>query len=173
MTLAPARPLVVVMGVSGSGKSTIGELLANSLDVPFLDADDLHPITNVDKMAAGVPLTDEDRWPWLGAVGKALAAADAEGTGLVVACSALKRAYRDAIREQEPRTVFVYLEGSQELLGARLSRREDHFMPAGLLDSQFAALDPLQHDEAGVVVGVEDAPQSIAATAEARLLAMR
>jgi carbohydrate kinase (thermoresistant glucokinase family) len=140
------------MGVSGSGKSTIGSLLAEQLGVPFIDADDLHPLTNVDKMTQGQPLTDDDRWPWLARVGEALAAASA--TGLVVACSALKRSYRDAIRAAAPDSVFVLLHGSRELLQSRLSKREDHFMPASLLDSQLEALEPVGADESGFSVDV-------------------
>lgn len=159
-------PLLVVMGVSGSGKSTIGALLAERLGVPFLDADDLHPITNVDKMSAGVPLTDDDRWPWLARVGEAVAAASA--TGIVVACSALKRTYRDAIRAQAPEAQFVYLDGSRELLASRLGDREGHFMPATLLDSQLEALEPLAADESGATVGIADDPPGIVkAVAEA------
>lgn len=149
------------MGVSGSGKSTVGSRLAEELAVPFLDADDLHPPANVDKMAAGVPLTDDDRWPWLAKVGQALAAAS--GTGLVVACSALKRSYRDAIRAQAPGTVFVHLTGSRELLSSRLSHREGHFMPASLLDSQLATLQPLEPDEGGVTVDVGGSADDIVA----------
>jgi carbohydrate kinase (thermoresistant glucokinase family) len=155
-------PLIVVMGVSGSGKSTVGALLADRLHVPFLDADDLHPITNVDKMTAGVPLTDEDRWPWLEKVGEAMASAS--GTGIVVACSALKRSYRDAIRSEAPEAYFVYLDGSRELLASRLGSREGHFMPATLLDSQLDALEPLGDGEPGIVISVDHSPENIVAT---------
>jgi carbohydrate kinase (thermoresistant glucokinase family) len=158
----PQPPLLVVMGVSGSGKSTIGALLAERLGVPFLDADDLHPITNVDKMTAGQPLTDEDRWPWLERVGEAIAAAS--GTGIVVACSALKRSYRDAIRAKAPATEFIYLDGSRELLASRLGSREGHFMPATLLDSQLEALERLGEGERGIVIGVDSTPENIVGT---------
>lgn len=158
---------IVVMGVSGSGKSTIGIGLAERLSVPFVDADDLHPLTNVDKMAAGLPLTDDDRWPWLHRVGQVIA--EHAETGVVVACSALKRAYRDAIRGQAPRTRFVELFGTRELLASRLGAREGHFMPAALLDSQLDTLESLQSDEAGVRVDVAPSPDEIVAEA-ARLL---
>lgn len=140
------------MGVSGCGKTTIGDLVARELGVPFLDADSLHPVENVAKMAAGTPLTDEDRWPWLATVGSELAAAG--NGGLVLACSALKRSYRDAIRAQAPDTVFLHLHGSKEVLGSRLEGRSGHFMPATLLASQLATLEPLEADEAGVVVDI-------------------
>jgi carbohydrate kinase (thermoresistant glucokinase family) len=153
MSTTPAEaPIVVVMGVSGSGKSTIGELVAEALSVPFIDADSLHPVANVEKMAAGHPLTDEDRWPWLATVGKALAAADA--TGAVVACSALKRVYRDAILAEAPRALFLHLTGSREVLASRLERRSGHFMPPTLLDSQLKTLEPLAEDEPGIVVDI-------------------
>jgi carbohydrate kinase (thermoresistant glucokinase family) len=140
------------MGVSGCGKTTIGDLVARGLGVPFLDADSLHPVENVAKMAAGTPLTDEDRWPWLATVGSELAVAGSGG--LVLACSALRRSYRDAIRAKAPDTVFLHLHGSEEVLGSRLEGRSGHFMPATLLASQLATLEPLEDDEAGIVVDI-------------------
>jgi beta-N-acetylhexosaminidase len=147
-----ARPQVIVMGVSGCGKTTIGDLVARELGVPFLDGDSLHPVENVAKMAAGTPLTDVDRWPWLATVGIELA--NARRGGLVLACSALRRSYRDAIRAQAPDTVFLHLHGSKEVLGARLEGRSGHFMPTALLDSQLATLEPLDAGEDGIVVDI-------------------
>lgn len=149
----PAATQVVVMGVSGAGKSTIGALVADALDFPFVDADSLHPQANIRKMAAGTPLSDDDRWPWLELVGHELARAQAPG--MVMACSALKRSYRDAIRRQAPHAVFLHLDGSLEVLGARLEGRSGHFMPPALLASQLAALEPLEGDESAVVVDVD------------------
>jgi beta-N-acetylhexosaminidase len=145
-------PRIVVMGVSGCGKTTIGDLVARGLGAPFLDGDSLHPVENVAKMAAGTPLTDEDRWPWLATVGTELA--NAGDGGKVLACSALKRCYRDAIRALAPGTVFLHLHGSKEVLGSRLEGRSGHFMPAALLDSQLATLEPLESDETGIVVDI-------------------
>ncbi|MEP6482439.1 MAG: gluconokinase [Rhodoglobus sp.] len=156
-------PLLVVMGVSGSGKSTVGVLIAQRLGVPFVDADDLHPAANVAKMAAGIPLTDDDRWPWLASVGMALHAASA--TGLVMACSALKREYRQAILAEAPGVRFVYLEGSPALLAERMGHREGHFMPASLLASQLATLEPLAADEPGVTVSIDGTPVGVATAA--------
>ena len=166
-----SAPLVIVMGVSGSGKSSVGLLLAKQLGVPFRDADDLHPAANVAKMAAGHPLTDADRWPWLARVGSELAAA--EPNGLVIACSALKRSYRDAIRAVEPAVRFVHLSGSRDLLVSRMAGREGHFMPLSLLDSQLATLEPLHPDEPGVTVSLDSlgSPEELAADAKSALAA--
>ncbi|MES2094461.1 MAG: gluconokinase [Actinomycetota bacterium] len=150
-----ASPLLVVMGVSGSGKTTVGIALAAALGVPFQDADDLHPAANVAKMAAGIALTDADRMPWLALVGAELAAAP---EGLVIACSALKRVYRQAILAAAPSTRFVFLDGSRELLESRVQHRRGHFMPASLLASQLAALEPLARDEPGERVSLDEHP---------------
>jgi gluconokinase len=143
---------VVVMGVSGSGKSTVGAALARRLGVPFVDADTLHPSANVAKMAAGEPLGDDDRHPWLERVGEWLAG---HGDGGVASCSALKRSYRDRLRAHCPAVTFLHLSGSPELIARRLAARSGHFMPAALLASQFDTLEPLGPDEAGVTVGAD------------------
>lgn len=156
------RPLIVVMGVSGSGKSTIGTRIADRLGVPFMDGDDLHPTENVTKMSAGIPLTDADRWPWLRDVGRALH--DHPG-GLVVACSALRRVYRSTILREAPDAVFVHLQGGGSLIEARLALRDAHFMPAALLQSQFETLEPLADEEPGFAVGIDDGPDGIVDTA--------
>ncbi len=146
---------IVVMGVSGSGKSTVGAALAQRLRVPFVDADTLHPPANIAKMAAGEPLDDDDRYPWLKKVGEWLAS---HRDGGVVSCSALKRKYRDQLRAHCPRVEFLHLAGSPEIISSRLAARTDHFMPAALLRSQFDTLQPLSADEAGMTVDVgEDA----------------
>lgn len=142
---------IVVMGVSGSGKSTVGAALAQRLRVPYADADDFHPQANIDKMSAGHPLTDEDRYPWLERIGQWLA--DHHGGG-VMSCSALKRSYRDQLRRHEPDTVFLHLSGSHEVIARRQASRPGHFMPPELLASQFATLEPLGPDEPGVVIDV-------------------
>ncbi|MBP3978988.1 gluconokinase [Microbacterium sp. BLY] len=139
---------VVVMGPSGSGKSTVGAALAARLGARFVDGDDLHPLTNVDKMAAGVPLDDEDRLPWLRQVGRTLR----EEERIVIACSALRRRYRDAIRAEAGDAFFAELVGERETLAVRLDGRADHFMPSSLLDSQLETLEPLAAEETGVRV---------------------
>ncbi|MCP8883409.1 gluconokinase [Devosia sp. XJ19-1] len=137
----PAR-IIIVMGVSSSGKSTVGAALGRALHAPFLDGDGYHPEANVEKMRNGVPLTDEDRWPWLEALSAALKSA-AEKKGVAVgACSALKRSYRDFITDKagEP-VLFVYLDGSRAVIGERMAKRSHEYMPTSLLDSQFATLE--------------------------------
>ena len=135
-----------MMGVSGSGKTTIGQLVATQLHVPFTDADGLHSAANVRKMTNGIPLDDDDRLPWLARVSAALADAPA---GIVVACSALKRSYRDLIRQGCPEAAFVHLDGSRNVLERRLGARGGHFMPSSLLDSQLQTLESLAIDEHG------------------------
>ncbi|WP_282701588.1 gluconokinase [Streptomyces sp. CC219B] len=166
----PQNPVVVVMGVSGTGKTTIGSLLAARLGVPYAEGDDFHPPANIAKMSAGTPLTDADRWPWLDAIGTW--AHGRAGLGGVVSCSALKRAYRDRLRAAAPDVVFVHLAGDRALVEDRMSHRQGHFMPAALLDSQFATLQPLQPDEAGVTVDVAGSPEEITERSVAALRAL-
>ena len=153
--------VVVVMGVAGTGKSTVGALLATRLGVPYADGDDFHPPANIEKMRAGTPLTDEDRWPWLDAIGTWAHRQEAECGG-VVSCSALKRVYRDRLRATAPGIVLVHLTGDRKLIEERMRLRQGHFMPTALLDSQFATLEPLQADEPGVAVDVSGEPEEIA-----------
>lgn len=146
-------PRIVVMGVSGSGKTSVGLALAERLGIGFVDADDLHPAANVEKMKAGIGLTDDDRWPWLDSVGRKLAV----NASVVVACSALKRSYRDRIRAACGAPLrFIHLSGSRDEIATRMAARRDHYMPLSLLDSQFATLEPPGADEA-LIVGI-DAP---------------
>jgi len=148
---------LVVMGVSGSGKSTVATALAERLRVPFADADDFHPTGNVAKMTAGQPLDDQDRHPWLEAVGSWLAT---HPNG-VMSCSALKRAYRDQLRRHAPETVFLLLHGSPTVIRQRQASRSGHFMPSSLLASQLATLEMLAPDEAGVVIDVDQSVDAI------------
>ena len=148
-------PAVVMMGVSGSGKTTVGEALAARLGVPFRDADEFHPRSNVEKMSAGIPLTDEDRWPWLDAIATAIRETP-RGEGLVVSCSALKRAYRERIVRMAVRPLmFVHLDGPKAVLAERLKGRKGHFFPPSLLKSQLATLEPLGADEPALRVSIE------------------
>lgn len=160
---------IVVMGVSGVGKTTVAEALAARLGRDERDADDFHPRSNIDKMAAGHPLTDEDRWPWLEAIVTWLDEERAAGRSAVVTCSALRRAYRDVLRRAEGGVSFVHLVGDRELIATRLLTRSGHFMPASLLDSQFATLEPLGPDEAGVSVDVTDPVDAVVGRALAGL----
>ncbi len=141
------------MGVAGCGKTSVGLAVADALGAAFIDGDDLHPASNIAKMSAGQPLTDADRAPWLAKVGDALRRQ--KGTSLI-GCSALKRPYRDIIRQAAGAAVgFLHLAGSRDVIAARMGDREGHFMPLSLLDSQFAALEPLQPDEAGLTVDID------------------
>lgn len=144
--------IVVVMGVSGSGKTTVGSALADVLACPFLEGDDLHPSANVAKMAQGTPLTDDDRWPWLDRIAERLREATAAGGDVVVACSALKQSYRERLASAGP-CRFVHLRGEQATIAARLSRRRHRYMPASLLASQFATLEPPVD---AIVLDIED-----------------
>ena len=147
---------IVVMGVAGSGKTVVGEPLANRFCLIFRDGDEFHPPANIEKMSSGVPLVDADRWPWLDAIGRAIRDANAAGRGILVGCSALKRAYRERIVAAAGRPVqFVFLEGRQETIQARLDLRRHHFMPASLLASQFATLEPPAPNEAAIRVSIE------------------
>lgn len=156
-----ARPLIVVMGVSGSGKTTVARLLADRLGLPYAEADDFHPAANIAKMSAGIPLDDEDRAPRLRALGGWLGAHGRAGSGGVVTCSALKRGYRDILRAGCPDIFFLHLDGSHQLVEHRLAARTGHFMPASLLDSQYALLEPLQADEHGAVLDVGPTPEHL------------
>ncbi|QFQ88992.1 AAA family ATPase [Paracoccus kondratievae] len=143
---------IVVMGVSGAGKSTTGEALARHLGWPFVEGDSFHPEANVAKMRAGIPLDDADREPWLRALATEIARNEAQRQSSVMGCSSLKRAYRDILRTGAPVVRFLHVHGSRELLESRLSHREGHFFPAKLLDSQLATLELLGPDEDGTVV---------------------
>jgi gluconokinase len=160
---------VVVMGVSGCGKSTVAEGISASLGLTFADADAFHPAENVAKMSAGIPLEDSDRWPWLQDLAAWMAAQAVEGHSTVMACSALRRAYRDVLRSGPPGVVFVHLHGPAETIAARLSSRPGHFMPTALLASQLSTLEPLAQDEAGVVLDVRHDPRTLVRQAVAWL----
>ena len=156
---APAHPLVVVMGVSGSGKSTVARLLADRLGVEFAEGDDFHPGSNVAKMSAGHPLEEADRVEWLRRLGAWLA--EHESDGGVLSASALRRSYRDLLRASAPAVVFLHLHGSPNLLAERMRRRSGHFMPVDLLDSQLATLEPLADDEAGLTVDAAEPVEEV------------
>lgn len=154
-------PSMIIMGVQGSGKSTIGAALAQRLNIVFIDGDDLHPKANKEKMAGGTPLTDEDRVPWLKAIGQTIADGAAEGRVTIVACSALKRWYRELLRSSDPSLVFVHLVGGKGLLADRLAHRDHEYMPTTLLESQMDTLEPLAEWERGIAISVEQTPADI------------
>ncbi len=156
---------IVLMGVAGCGKSSVGEALSALLGLPYVDGDDLHPAANVAKMRQGIPLTDADRWPWLDACAGTLARGD-----VILGCSALKRRYRDRLRGAGD-VVFVHLSGTRDLISKRMAQRRGHYMPMSLLDSQFAALEPPQPDEAAFAVPIDPPTAEIAAEIARRLRA--
>jgi gluconokinase len=163
------RSIILVMGVSGSGKTTVGALLAGQLGWPYAEADSFHPAANIEKMAAGIPLTDADRGPWLTAIGQWIDAEVAAGRPGVVTCSALKRVYRDQLRAGRPQVQIVYLQGSRDLIATRLAARHGHFFRADMLDSQFAALEEPTPDEGALVVSIGKTPKEIVEDILARL----
>jgi len=160
---------IIVMGVSGSGKSTIGALLAEKLGWPFADADGFHPPENVAKMASGQPLTDADRWPWLDAIAAHIGAARQAGQPVVVACSALRRAYRDRLRAGHGDLLFLHLSGAPEVIAARQAARQGHFMPPSLMASQFATLEDTVAEPDAVTVSVKASPDEVVEAALAHL----
>jgi gluconokinase len=163
VTPLPGVAAIVVMGVSGAGKSTVGRLIAARLDCPFRDADSFHPRANIEKMSRGEPLTDADRWPWLDAIAAWIAEHRAAGTTCVVTCSALKRVYRDIVTDKQRADVrLVYLKGGFDLIAARLAARTDHFMPPALLKSQFDTLEEPRGDERAITAEIDGTPEEIA-----------
>lgn len=155
MTADVAPRALIVMGVSGSGKTSVGKTLADRLGWTYEDADDFHPPANVAKMSAGHPLTDDDRWPWLRAIAGEIDRVADGGGRVVFGCSALKRSYRDVLVHGRSDTRIIYLDGSRDTIAGRIAARRHHFMPPGLLDSQFATLEPPAPDENPIVVGID------------------
>jgi gluconokinase len=158
MAVSDARPgarapdIVIVMGVSGCGKSTVAEGLSTALGWEFAEGDDFHPAANVAKMQGGTPLTDADRWPWLEAIGEWISGKEGRGESAVVTCSALRRVYRDVLRRGRPHVRFLHVTAESDVLMDRMEHRAGHYMPSSLLESQLAALEPLEADEPGVVI---------------------
>jgi gluconokinase len=161
------------MGVAGTGKSTVGAALAHALGVAFVEGDEFHPARNVQRMKAGMPLTDADRSPWLAALAARLREAEETGAGLVMACSALKRSYREVLRAGAAGVTFIYLHGDRTLLAERLAQRHQHFMPASLLDSQLAALEPPAPEEGVWACDIGLSPRAIVAALVERMAAKK
>jgi gluconokinase len=153
--------VIVVMGVSGSGKTTVARGIADVMGWEFAEGDDFHPRANVEKMAGGHPLTDEDRWPWLRLIGDWISTKESRGESAVVTCSALRRVYRDLLREGRPHVRFCHVSAPSELIQHRMEERKGHYMPPSLLPSQLATLEPLEDDEPGVVVTTEGSPEDV------------
>ncbi len=165
---------IVVMGVSGCGKTSVAEGLAAALPAAFIEGDSLHPAANVEKMSKGIPLDDEDRWPWLDTIGRAVAETLNDGKSVVVSCSALKKSYRDRLRQAAGGTLaFVFLKGSRDLLMTRMAARRDHFMPVSLLDSQLATLEDPSGEPGVVTVDIDASVEAIVADAFDGLAALR
>jgi gluconokinase len=153
------QPLVIlIMGVSGSGKTTLGSLLSERIGARFGDADAFHPAANVEKMSNGTPLTDDDRWPWLDGIAATISRWTADGTDVVFACSALKRIYRDRLRGGRTDLKLIHLTGDEDLIASRMEARTGHFMPAGLLRSQLATLEPPGPDERAITLDINLPP---------------
>ena len=172
--ISKAPLAIIIMGVSGSGKSSVGEKMAARLDLHFVEGDALHPAANVEKMSKGIPLTDEDRWPWLDLIGQQIAASLAKGEAIAVSCSALKRTYRERLRAAAGgHLYFVYLDGSKELLTERMGERRGHFMPASLLESQLQTLEVPTGEPGVVTVGIDDTVDGIVEAALKGLDAIR
>jgi gluconokinase len=161
--------ILVVMGVAGSGKSTVAAALAEAQGWVLLEGDAFHPAANVAKMRAGVPLTDEDRWPWLRAIAERADELAGEGRSAVVACSALKRSYRDILIGERQATLLMYLRGAQNVIARRMQARKGHFMPPALLDSQFASLEEPGADERPIVVDIDGPPERVIREADRKL----
>jgi gluconokinase len=155
------RNLYVVMGITGCGKSTIGKMLAHKLGVDFVEGDDYHSRENVERMASGIPLTDADRGDWLRALANRIRRAKDAGTGVVLACSALKRPYRDLLRSAAPEARFIFLKGSRPLIAKRIATRQGHFMPSSLIESQLATLEEPASDEHAWLYEIEWPPEDI------------
>ena len=161
--------IVIVMGVSGSGKTTVAQGIAQEFGWTYIEGDDLHPQANVSKMASGHPLTDEDRWPWLERIGEVIDTHIRDGRSAVITCSALKRIYRDVLRAGRDQVTFCHVDVPRAELERRVATRQGHYMPASLLDSQLATLEPLQSDEPGVVVPAVGEPSVVAAAVKEAL----
>jgi gluconokinase len=162
----PEAMAVIVMGVSGCGKTSVGEKLAEALHCQFIEGDSLHPAANIAKMSAGIPLDDGDRWPWLDVIGTHLAESRLRGETIVISCSALKKVYRDRLRQAAGgHLAFIFLEGSRAVFEARIKNRPGHFMPASLIDSQFAALEPPNAEPGVVTIDVTLSIETIATQA--------